>query len=105
MAGHFGVVSCLSQPHSAYSVIFLLKDESSILFQNWLDPSKEIKKQIRSEYLLMAGVCGWVGRAWLLCSHLLWNVLLDLHTASPYMAGLREGRVGMMLTLFYMQQV
>lgn len=63
--GPLPVVSCLSQPHSAYSVIFLLKDESSILFQNWLDPSKEIKKQIRSEYLLMAGVCGWVGRAWL----------------------------------------
>lgn len=47
--------SCLSQFHSAHSCIFLLKDKS-ILFQNWLDPSKEIKKQIRSECLLVVSV-------------------------------------------------
>lgn len=47
--------SCLSQFHSAQSFIFFLKDKS-ILFQNWLDPSKEIKKQIRSECLLVIGV-------------------------------------------------
>lgn len=53
--------------------LLLLRDKSSILFQNWLDPSKEIKKQIRSECLLVVRVCRWVGRAWLQCPHLFWT--------------------------------
>lgn len=61
MAGHFRVV--ISPSPTLPSPIFLLKDESLILFQNWLDPSKEIKKQIRSEFWLVADVCvdGWAG--------------------------------------------
>lgn len=47
--------SRLSRLHPAHSHVFLLKDKF-ILFQNWLDPSKEIKKQIRSECLLVVGV-------------------------------------------------
>lgn len=38
----------ISSPH-------LSSKELCLLFQNWLDPSKEIKKQIRSEWPAVAG--------------------------------------------------
>lgn len=43
-------------------LLHLLSKEPYLLFQNWLDPSKEIKKQIRSKWLIVAGdvADGWV---------------------------------------------
>lgn len=50
-------------PSPVWPFPHLLSKEPYLLFQNWLDPSKEIKKQIRSEWLITVRdfVGGWVG--------------------------------------------
>lgn len=64
-------------------LLYLPSNELCFLLQNWLDPSKEIKKQIRSEWPAVVGnaVEGWAGLQavgpQLCCSVLLWEVHSD----------------------------